>query len=221
MAEWAGKTAIIYASTGAPINITSAQSMTRINNNKWQITSTVFRRLFPSVYPTLEYQPSGGSYSDIAYQAVSWPEGVFYFVGAGYAGTGNMRLKVTSPPAQYTTISKIAYAHAYTLERGAVLHEANIFDSTHKRRSVGARYSSGTLSNWEFGEVWLLSRYTGGIPVLIEFWPQGTATNAQSIYGIIDSHQLQAAADSLQDMVVSFQGTGGFDLARPGTTLYY
>ena len=199
MAETAGKLAIVKVS-GTAIDL-AAETLTRITDTTWQVTTAAKQVLARDVTPVLEYN-DGGGYDEITYESVDKLSGIFTFAGAGYSAGSDIRVKT----GNYLPMSSAAYAHAYTYRRGVDLHDASVFLATHKNRIAGLKFASGTLSQWDMTDTYFSDTLTAGDPVVLEF-RDAAASEPLRVWALLESQEMRAAIESTQDEIVTFIST--------------
>jgi len=200
MSELAGRLAVIKAS-GDPVTAV-AEGLTRIDDNTWQITDTLKQVLDRDTEPTLEQDDGLGGWDLIGYAKVNKLNGKFTFSDAGYAGTETIRIKT----GNYLPMSNVAYAHDYTYNKQANLIEVNRFNETHKKRIVGTKFGSGSLSQWDVTDSYFEDVLTTGEPMVLELRASSSG-DPQRLWALIESTEMSAALDSAQDEAVSFIST--------------
>ena len=200
MSEIAGRLAVIKAS-GDPVTAV-AEGLTRIDDNTWQITDTLKQVLDRATEPTLEQDDGVGGWDPISYTKVNKLNGKFTFSGVGFADTETIRIKA----GNFLPVSSIAYAHDYTYNKQANLMEVNRFGETHKKRIVGTKFGSGSLSQWDVTDTYFEDLLTSGEPMVLELRASPTG-DPQRLWALIESTEMSAALDSAQDEAVSFIST--------------
>jgi len=194
MAEIAGKIASIKVG-GTPVSA-AAEALTRISNTVWQVNNAAKQVLVSGV--TVEWD--NGGWTQVSYADVNLLTGTFTFGGAGYAAGQSLRIKA----GNYVPMTTVAYAHSYSLAKAANLREVPRFGDTHKRRIVGLKTASGTLSQWDIETDFFHDVLTAGNPLVIEFIPS-SVSNMIRIWAMLDRVEMIAAVENPQDQRVSFQ----------------
>lgn len=198
MAETAGRLAIVKVS-GTATDL-ATETLTRVDDNNWQVTTAAKQVLDRDVTPVLE--EDDGGWADIEYESVDKLSGIFTFSGAGYTAGSDIRVKT----GNYLPMSSAAYAHAYTYRRGVDLHDASIFLATHKNRIPGLKYASGTLSQWDMTSAYFSDALTAGNPIVLEF-RDAAASDPLRVWALLESQEMRAAIESAQDEIVTFIST--------------
>ena len=199
MAELAGKLAVVKVS-GTATDL-ALETLTRITDTTWQVTTAAKQVLDRDVTPVLEYD-DGGGYDDITFESVNKLTGVFTFSGAGYAAGSDLRVKT----GNYLPMSSAAYAHAYTYRKGVDLHDVTAFLATHRNRLPGHKFASGTLSQWDVESAYFADALTAGNPIVLEFRSQAS-DEPQRVWALLESQEMRAAIESAQDEIVTFIST--------------
>ncbi len=107
---------------------------------------------------------------------------------------------------EYLPMATAAYAHEYTYNREAEIHEVPRFLQAHMKRISGLKFASGTLNQWEISDSYFADALTDGDPVVLEF--RGSEEgNPQRVWALIEQTEMQAAIDSPQDEIVTFIST--------------
>lgn len=200
--ELAGRLAVVKVS-GNPTDL-SDESLTRITDTEWQITTASKRIIDRAVDPTLEKDDAG--WDDIQYLSANKLTGVFTFASPGHPAGSSIRVKTTSPTANYLPLSTAAYAHSYTYSRGVDLIDITAFLATHKKRIPGQKYASGTISQWDVTDSYFEDALTEGEPVVLEFRGQASG-DPQRVWALLESQEMAAAIDAPQGETVSFIST--------------
>ena len=199
--ELAGKLAIIKIS-GSPLSL-AEEALSRISDTQWQISTAAKQVVDRDAAPVLEkYDDSEEIWEEIEYESVDKLTGIFTFAFPGYGSTEQLRVK----SGNYLPLSTAAYAHDYTYNRGIDLHDVTSFREDYRRRLPGLKYASGTLSQWDVTDSYFADALTSGEPVVLELRGQA-AGNPQRVWALIESDEMAAAVDSLQDEAVSFIST--------------
>jgi hypothetical protein len=198
MTELAGRLAVIKVS-GTALNLAN-ETLTRIDDNTWQITTATKQVLDRDVTPIIE-KDSGG-WADITYASVNKLSGTFTFAGAGHAAGSDIRVRV----GNYLPMSTAAYAHAHTFRRGVDLHLIPAYGATHKKRLPGLKFASGTLSQWDVESSYFHDALTAGEPIVLEFRAESTG-EPRRVWALLESDEMRSAIESPQDEIVTFIST--------------
>ena len=198
--ETAGRLAVIKVS-GDPLTA-AAEGLTHITNTEWQITDAIKRVLERDVTPVVEKSDGIGGWDEISYLSVNKLNSKFTFGDAGYVNTETLRVK----SGNYLPMSSAAYAHEYSYNRSATMLEVTRFQDTHKRRIAGAKFGSGSLSQWDVIDAYFEDALTAREPIVLEFRAETTG-NPQRLWALIESTEMSTAIESPQDEAVSFIST--------------
>ena len=197
--ELAGKLATIKIS-GSPLSL-AEEGLTRISDTEWQISTAAKQVIDRDTDPVLE-KLDGEVWEEIDYKSVNKLTGAFTFASPGYGGTEQIRVK----SGNYLPLSAAAYAHDYTYNRGIDLHDVTSFREEYRRKMPGQKYASGTLSQWDVTDSYFADALISGEPVVLELRGQAEG-DPQRVWALIESDEMAAAVDSLQDEAVSFIST--------------
>ena len=193
MAELAGKLAEIKVG-GTPISA-AGEVLERVSDTVWRVTDAAKRVLVEGV--TVEWDDGG--WVTVPYVSVNLLTGTFTFGGAGYGAGEDLRIEA----GDYVPMATAAYAHSFTLSRGADLYPVTPFLATHVKRIAGPLSASGSLSQFDLTSTFFADTLVAGDPVVIGFHADGTAEPIR-LWAMLDSVAVQAAIDGAQDEAVGF-----------------
>ena len=190
MSERAGKSCVIKIS-GTATTMTG-EATTTADNTIYQITSTVKQVLDRDTVPTV-LDGVGATSEDYT---VNYLTGTFTFESAD----AGRNITITG---KYLPMTTAAYAHTMSDSRVCNLHEVPKFGDSYIDRIAGLKSASGTLSQWDATDETYKDALTAGDPIVIEISAIST-DEPDRFWALLDSDELQAAADGMQDEVISW-----------------
>jgi hypothetical protein len=184
--------------------VEAEEALARVSDTVWRVNDATKRVLETGV--TVEYD-DGGGYDPVSYESVNLLNGEFSFSGAGYSVGSDLRIKT----GNYIPMTEAAYCHSFSINKEVTLHDSTAFGDTDRTRKVGVKSAGGTLSQWDVTSSYFADALVAGEPVVIEYLALSSET-PKRLWAMLDSQELQAALDSLQDEAVSFQSHDYYNL---------
>jgi len=189
MTERAGYDCAIKIS-GTETSMTG-EATTTADTISYQITNTVKQVLDRDTAPTVL---DGGSATAEDY-TVNYLNGTITFGGAD--------TRVITITGKYLPMTTAAYAHTMSDSRVCNLLDVPKFQETHIDRVAGMKSASGTLSQWDVTDETYKDALEAGNPIVIEILSKST-DGPDRFWALLDSDELQAAVDGMQDEVISW-----------------
>lgn len=198
--ELAGKLVSIKIS-GNPTDLTGS-ALEHVTNTQWQIENEAFRVIDLNTDPVLE-RFVDPDWIPVEYKSVDRLSGIFTFEAPGYDNTEMIRIN----SGFYLPMTVAAYAHTYSYNRGAELHQVPRFLADYMKRIRGVKFASGSLSQWDVTDTYFEDALKAGNPVVLEIRATETG-QPKRVWAMLENEELSAALDSPQDLAVSFVSTG-------------
>jgi hypothetical protein len=83
------------------------------------------------------------------------------------------------------------------------LLDYNRFGQTNKSRIPGLKSASGTLSQFNVADAYYATALAAGVPIVLEIL-SATGDEPDRYWALLESDELQAAIDGMQDEVISW-----------------
>ena len=123
--------------------------------------------------------------------------------------------KVTFPTSEvrgvaistsYLPMTTVGYANAASKSMMCDMLDDTVFGDSYKSRTVGLKSASGTLTQLDVTDTTYSDALTAGNPIVIEYLTSSTAEPTR-FWAILDSDEVTAAVDGLQNEIVSWTST--------------
>ena len=192
MAELAGKSVVVKVS-GAAVAMTG-EATTATGNISYQISNAAKQVIDWETPPTV----LDGGVETVEDYTVNYLNGTITF--------GTTDTRTITVTGFYRPMSAAAYANAISDTGECDMLDKTVFLDTYRKRMAGLLSKSGTLTHINVIDETFSDALAAGDPVVIE--TRGTAALAPDrVLAMLNSNQISAAVDGLQNAVVSWTST--------------
>ena len=169
----------------------TAEATTATGNISYQISNAVKQVLDRDTAPTVL---DGGVATTEDY-SVNYLNGTVTFTTA--------TPRTITITGKYLPMTTAAYAHVMSHSKVCDLLDYNRFGQTNKSRIPGLKSASGTLSQFNVADTYYATALGAGVPIVLEIL-SATGDLPDRYWALLDSDELQAAIDGMQDEVITW-----------------
>jgi hypothetical protein len=200
MAARAGRNISVKVS-GAAVAF-AGEATTATGNISYQITNALKRVWDPTVTIVVL---NGG----VAVDPVADPYTVNRLSGTIRFTTATVRTITVG--GSYLPLSTLAQGHDLSLDCVATNVDDTVFGATDITRQQVARDCSGTIGRFRSADTYLYDAYAAGVPVVVEFSPDGGTTPHFRAWALFNKEAFQGARKTMLEESVSFEGSADAD----------